>query len=93
MIGRPGWSLVRGACGLSFRVGWLLAKLGFGLLPEAGGSGPFREVGPFCAALSRPEGGSEGCWRASHEVPLMIVLGFSAGLTCSKVLTEVETEV
>ena len=30
--------------------------------------------------LSLPEE-IEGCWRASHEVPLMTVLGFSAGLT------------
>ena len=50
MIGRPGWSLVRGACGLPFRAGWLLTKLGFGLPPEASASAPFREVGPFYAA-------------------------------------------
>lgn len=84
MIGRPGWSLVRGACGLSFRAECLLreAKGGVGLLPEAIVSAPFREVGLFCAVRSRLSGLAEGCWRASHEVPLMIVLGFSAGLTC-----------
>ena len=49
-------------------------------MPEAIVSAPFREVGLFCAALPPAWTGAGGCWRASHEVPLMIVLGFSAGL-------------
>lgn len=51
-------------------------------MPEAIVSAPFREVGLFCAVRSCLSGLAEGCWRASHEVPLMLVLGFSAGLTC-----------
>lgn len=60
MIGRPGWSLVRGACGLSFRAGWLQMERGVRALPEASVSAPFREVGLFCVALSRPGGEDRG---------------------------------
>lgn len=89
MIGRPGWSLVRGVCGLSFRAGWLLTKRWFGLLPEAVASAPFRDVGLFCAARSRPEGGRRGVLEgvsrgAPHDRPGLFSgphLNRGAGLT------------